>query len=110
MLENKIKSLIDKFDTKNQIQYNKICNFGPVRLETVDNKYKPYLVSYTTDIPANTNIMNGKCKAVLFGPGSIEVAHSDHEHIDIDELIQSIQTYQDIALNLLRRCNIECKL
>uniref|UniRef100_A0A7S0XRC0 Peptidase M20 dimerisation domain-containing protein n=1 Tax=Elphidium margaritaceum TaxID=933848 RepID=A0A7S0XRC0_9EUKA len=104
-VEQRIKQMIARHDAQNQITYHKICLHGPLELETVDvEKFKPYVVAYTTDIPVNRAVMDGKCKAVLFGPGSIEVAHSDHEHIDIEELKRSVQSYQDIVLTLLKRC------
>ena len=33
----------------------------------------------------------------LVGPGDIEVAHTDHEHIDIDELMAGIDLYEKLG-------------
>eukprot|EP01084_Bolivina_argentea_P096756 173936_1 len=110
-IQNKIKLFIKKFDLKKQIQYKFIGMSKPIKYETVDdNKYNPMMVAFGTDIPQFKNVIKGKCKAVLFGPGSITVAHSDNEHIDIDELKKSVHTYQDIVLTLLSKSNLKARL
>ena len=35
------------------------------------------------------------------GPGSIHVAHTDHEHISVDELARAVDLYMRLATNLL---------
>jgi acetylornithine deacetylase len=42
-------------------------------------------------------------KPLLFGPGSILVAHTDAEHVSIDELETSAEAYQSLARQLLAR-------
>ncbi|KAF3010367.1 hypothetical protein E8E14_009723 [Neopestalotiopsis sp. 37M] len=54
-------------------------------------------VSYGTDIPR----LRGKHKKVLYGPGSILVAHGKDEHIKISELIDSIAKNKLLASKLL---------
>jgi acetylornithine deacetylase len=53
--------------------------------------------SFTTDIPKLTNWG----EPVLFGPGSILVAHTDKEFISKRELLEAVETYQKIARHLL---------
>lgn len=53
--------------------------------------------SFTTDIPKLTNWG----EPVLFGPGSILVAHTDEEFISKRELLEAVETYQKIARHLL---------
>jgi acetylornithine deacetylase len=53
--------------------------------------------SFTTDIPKLTNWG----EPVLFGPGSILVAHTDKEFISKRELLEAVDTYQKIARYLL---------
>ena len=53
--------------------------------------------SFTTDIPKLTNWG----EPVLFGPGSILVAHTDKEFISKRELLEAVETYQKIARYLL---------
>jgi acetylornithine deacetylase len=54
-------------------------------------------VSFTTDAP----LLSNWGEALLFGPGSIHYAHGVDEHIEIDELRQSVTTYERLVLSLL---------
>ena len=54
-------------------------------------------VAYTTDIPLLTNWG----KPLLFGPGSIHVAHTPDEYIAMDELRAAVDSYERIAHALL---------
>jgi acetylornithine deacetylase len=53
---------------------------------------------YTTDVPMLTNWG----KPLLIGPGSIHVAHTDEEHLSIDEQLAAIDLYERLAERLLR--------
>jgi acetylornithine deacetylase len=68
-----------------------------VHLESVDGM-ETSIVSYTTDIPAFQGTWG---KPLLFGPGSIHVAHTSEERISKRELATAVQTYQDLARKLL---------
>jgi acetylornithine deacetylase/succinyl-diaminopimelate desuccinylase-like protein len=54
-------------------------------------------VAYTTDIP----LLDRWGTPLLFGPGSIHVAHTPFEHIEVDELRASVGTYERIVRELL---------
>jgi acetylornithine deacetylase/succinyl-diaminopimelate desuccinylase-like protein len=54
-------------------------------------------VSFTSDIP----LLDRWGTPLLFGPGSISVAHTAHEFIDIDELRGSVTSYMQIVRRLL---------
>ena len=54
-------------------------------------------VAYTSDIPLLTKWGT----PLLFGPGSIHVAHTPDEYIDVDELRTSVDTYERLARTLL---------
>ena len=56
------------------------------------------VVSYTTDIPAFGGAWG---KPYLFGPGSIHFAHTDQERVPKRELLAAIQTYQELARQLV---------
>jgi len=56
-------------------------------------------VAYTSDIP----LLSSWGEPLLFGPGSIHVAHTPDEYIDVEELRKSVDTYESIARTLLAR-------
>ncbi|HJP60718.1 MAG TPA: M20/M25/M40 family metallo-hydrolase [Gemmatimonadaceae bacterium] len=56
-------------------------------------------VAYTSDIP----LLSNWGEPLLFGPGSIHVAHTPDEFIDVDELRSSVDTYERLARTLLSR-------
>jgi len=51
------------------------------------------VVAYATDVPELSNWGT----PYLFGPGSIHVAHTDHEFIEIAELRAAVEAYQRLA-------------
>src|SRR6478672_9462184 len=56
-------------------------------------------VAYTSDIP----LLSSWGEPLLFGPGSIHVAHTPDEYIDVEELRKSVDTYERLAKTLLAR-------
>ena len=54
-------------------------------------------VAYTSDIPLLTKWGT----PLLFGPGSIHVAHTPAEYVDVNELRASVDTYERLARSLL---------
>lgn len=54
-------------------------------------------VSYTTDIP----LLDRWGTPLLFGPGSIHVAHTTEEHIDVEELRAAVGVYERLVRSLL---------
>lgn len=69
----------------------------PVALRT-EPGFETAVFAYTTDIP----LLNRWGSPLLLGPGSIHVAHTDREHVRIDELWQAVGLYQRLAAELLR--------
>jgi len=63
-----------------------------MRFERVDG-IPTMIAAFTTDIPALTSWG----KPLLFGPGSIHVAHTDHEFISKKELLAAVDTYVRLA-------------
>jgi acetylornithine deacetylase len=55
-------------------------------------------VAFTSDIP----LLDRWGTPLLFGPGSIEVAHSSSEYIDVEELQQAVDAYCSIVRHLLQ--------
>jgi acetylornithine deacetylase len=54
-------------------------------------------VAYTSDIP----LLSKWGTPLLFGPGSIHVAHTSEEFIDVEELRNSVDAYERIVRSLL---------
>jgi acetylornithine deacetylase len=64
----------------------------PVHLTTVPG-FRTDVVAYATDIP----VLGAWGRPYLFGPGSIHVAHTDHEYVDVDELRAAVDAYERLA-------------
>lgn len=75
-----------------------ILEVPPVRMATVPG-YDGAVFPYTTDIP----FLNAWGDPLLFGPGSIHVAHTADEHVSIAELHAAVDHYVAIASELLQR-------
>jgi acetylornithine deacetylase len=75
-----------------------VLEVPPVRLATVPG-FDTAVFPYTTDIP----FLGAWGQPLLFGPGSIHVAHTADEFIDRSELRAAVDAYVVIARELLSR-------
>jgi acetylornithine deacetylase len=64
----------------------------PVHLGTLPG-FPTSVAAYATDIPA----LPSWGRPYLFGPGSIHVAHTPHEHVRVDELHAAVDAYERIV-------------
>jgi acetylornithine deacetylase len=69
----------------------------PVRLGTIPG-IETSVVAFATDIPALTRWGT----PYLFGPGSVHVAHTDHEFVDVAELRAAVEMYERIVREVVR--------
>lgn len=60
--------------------------------------FKSVTVNYGTDIPN----LKGNHKRYLYGPGTILVAHSDHEHLKAHDLLAAVEGYKRLTRHALR--------
>lgn len=67
-----------------------------VRLRTLEG-FRTSVAAYATDIPKLGNWGT----PLLFGPGSIHVAHRDDEHVSVAELRAAVDAYVEIARRAL---------
>ena len=67
-----------------------------VTLKTVPG-FETAVFPFTTDIP----FLDAWGAPLLFGPGSVLVAHTDHEHVAIDELHRAVDRYAELARSLV---------
>ena len=81
---------------ENRVRVEEIVEVPPVRLEAVSG-FETAVFSYTTDIP----FLDHWGTPLLLGPGSIHVAHTDHEHVSLREMMKGIDTYVALARQLL---------
>lgn len=55
-------------------------------------------MNYGTDIPN----LKGDHKRYLYGPGSILMAHSDHEHLKVSDLEAAVKGYKALINHALK--------
>ena len=67
-----------------------------VRMHIVSG-FETAVFPYTTDVP----LLTRWGRPLLIGPGSIHVAHTDDEHLAIDELREAVHIYESLAARLL---------
>lgn len=82
-----------------RVSMEHVIEVPPVKMVTVPG-FDVEVFPYTTDIP----FLTAWGQPLLFGPGSIHVAHTADEYIAIEDLRAAVQHYQAIAAALLQRC------
>jgi acetylornithine deacetylase len=75
-----------------------ILEIPAVRMHTIPG-FDAATFPYTTDVPLLTRWGT----PLLAGPGSIHVAHTDEEHLSVDDLHQAVGLYRRLAGHLLAR-------
>lgn len=76
--------------------------YRPVDIDHDVPGFDSFTVNYGTDIPNFDSSVKGQ-KRYLYGPGSILVAHSDHEAITVGELEEAVEGYQRLILHSLKK-------
>jgi acetylornithine deacetylase len=89
-----ILEILGRFGSR--VAMEPIFEVPPVKLATVDG-IETAVFPYTTDIP----FLNAWGRPLLFGPGSIHVAHTSDEFLDIGEQQRAVGAYVSIAQQLL---------
>ena len=79
-----------------RVKVEEILELPAMRMHTVPG-FETAAFSYFSDIPFLSNWGT----PLLLGPGSIHVAHTDREHIAIDELDRAVGVYEKLAATLL---------
>ena len=73
-----------------------VLDIPAVRMHTVPG-FEPATFPYTTDVP----LLTRWGAPLLVGPGSIHVAHTDEEHVSVDELFEAVDVNRRLATQLL---------
>jgi acetylornithine deacetylase len=81
-----------------RVRIEHVLEVPPVRLKTVPG-FGSAVFPFATDIP----FLAGWGEPLLFGPGSIHVAHTAHEFVPVTELRAAVDHYVAIARMLLDR-------
>jgi acetylornithine deacetylase len=77
---------------RDRVSLERILEVPPVRLHTLPG-FDSAVFAFTTDIP----FLDRWGRPLLFGPGSILVAHTEDEHVDIAELDAAVDSYVRLA-------------
>ena len=80
-----------------RVAIEQVLEVPPVRLHGIPGLATD-VFAFTTDIP----LLPRWGRPLLFGPGSILLAHADDEHVSLTELEASVDAYVAIARELLR--------
>lgn len=79
------------------VAVEEVLDMPAVKMHVVPG-FETAVFPYTTDIPFLTRWGT----PLLLGPGSIHVAHTDDEHVEVDELREAVERYAGLAAHLLR--------
>ncbi len=79
-----------------RVTVEEILELPAVRLHTIPG-FDTAVFAYFSDVPFLSNWGT----PLLLGPGSIHVAHTEREHIRIDELNRAVDVYERLAIALL---------
>ena len=77
------------------VTVKKVLYLSPVKLCSMDD-LETSVVSFATDIPS----LNAWGQPFLIGPGSIHVAHTEHERVSKVELLQAAEIYFKMVIKL----------
>ena len=78
------------------VSVEQVLEVAPVRMHTLPG-FESAAFAFTTDIP----LLTAWGRPLLFGPGSIHVAHTENESIEIAEMEAAVDTYIGLARALL---------
>jgi acetylornithine deacetylase len=78
------------------VELNEALEIPAVRLTGVEG-LRTTVVAYTTDIPA---FLGHWGQPLLFGPGTIHVAHTLEERVPKKQLLEAVEIYQNLVIQL----------
>lgn len=81
---------------ENRVAIEHVLEVPPVRMATVP-RFEAAVFPYTTDIP----FLNRWGQPLLYGPGSIHVAHTADEYVELADLERAVGDYVTLARELL---------
>ena len=81
---------------KPRVQISEVLRVRPIRMHTVPG-FETHVFPFTTDVP----LLDCWGTPLLFGPGSILVAHTDGEFVTLDELHGAVDGFERLARGCL---------
>ena len=81
---------------KPRVQISEVLRVRPIRMHTVPG-FETHVFPFTTDVP----LLDRWGTPLLFGPGSILVAHTDGEFVTLDELHGAVDGFERLARGCL---------
>jgi acetylornithine deacetylase len=90
-----IRSIV-RDTARGRVAVEEILELPAIRLHTVPG-FETEIFSFFSDVP----FLSRWGTPLLLGPGSIHVAHTDREHVRIDELHAAVDLYERLARQLL---------
>lgn len=79
-----------------ETEHLEVTNLHSVDPQLLDYKvegFESIVLKYATDVP----YLKGDFKRYLYGSGTIQVAHSDHEYVPVQELYDSVDGYKKLV-------------
>jgi acetylornithine deacetylase len=80
------------------VTFEDVLEVSPVWMHGVPG-FETEVFPYTTDIP----LLSRWGRPLLYGPGSVLVAHTDHEHVEIAHLERAVDDYALLVKSLLNQ-------
>lgn len=74
------------------LEVTDLHSVDPQLLDYKVEGFDSIVLKYATDVP----YLTGDFKRFLYGSGSIQVAHSDHEYVAVEELDESVDGYKKL--------------
>jgi acetylornithine deacetylase len=78
------------------VTVSEVLRVAPIRMHTVPG-FETAVFPFTTDVP----LLDRWGRPLLFGPGSFLVAHTDEEHVRLEELHAAVESYERLGRELL---------
>ena len=93
-----VRARLEALPVEAAVTVEEVLEVPPVRLTTLPG-FPTAAFNFTTDIP----FLTAWGEPLLVGPGSIHVAHSADEHVEIGELVAAVDLYERLVRDLLAR-------
>ncbi|PBP18516.1 c6 zinc finger domain containing protein [Diplocarpon rosae] len=96
IIQKALLETVEKLGEELDISF--VGGYGPVYIDSDVPGFETIVVNYGTDIPH----LKGDHKRYLYGPGTILMAHSDHEHLKVSDLETAVKGYKALIEHTLK--------